>query len=307
MNLLQFQRRMAEDVTRPLTLDFGMQVKTEDGRSLCEHAAAYIKPNDRLSSFERLEIYNRQYWFRAVAAVAEDYPALHAVFGEKHFDRLVRAYLQENPSTSFTLRNLGARLPQWLREHPEISRRRHALALDVARLEWAYVEAFDGASYRPLSILDMQGLVGDSTLTLQPHLQLLDVQHPVDEWVLAVRQGGAQVTRDNSLVREQRQSLRRSRRPFYLAIHRCDDSVYYRRITREAFLLLTGLKKGRSLASAIESAFAGSGLSDAKQAARIGEYFAHASAQGWFCVNESEVVDRGLRATYSCGRRASLR
>ena len=27
-------------------------------------ASEFIKPNDRLSSFERLEIYNRQYWFR---------------------------------------------------------------------------------------------------------------------------------------------------------------------------------------------------------------------------------------------------
>jgi Putative DNA-binding domain len=83
MNLLELQRQMFEDVRRPLTSDFAMQQKTEDGRSISELAESYIKPNDRLTSFERLEIYNRQYWFRTIAAVSEDFPALAAVLGSK--------------------------------------------------------------------------------------------------------------------------------------------------------------------------------------------------------------------------------
>jgi len=34
MNLLELQRRMFEDVRRPLTSDFAMQQKTEDGQSI---------------------------------------------------------------------------------------------------------------------------------------------------------------------------------------------------------------------------------------------------------------------------------
>jgi hypothetical protein len=56
-----------------------MQDVSPDGTSVEEIAAGYIKPNDLLSSFERLEIYNRQYWFRVIGAVSEDYPALSAV------------------------------------------------------------------------------------------------------------------------------------------------------------------------------------------------------------------------------------
>src|ERR1700693_2057808 len=103
MNLLELQRRMSEDVRRPLTTDFEMQTITEEGISTAEIAASYVKPNPLLTSFERLEIYNRQYWFRVIGAVSEDFPALNAVLGEKVFDRLVLAYLRENPSTSFTL------------------------------------------------------------------------------------------------------------------------------------------------------------------------------------------------------------
>src|SRR5260370_36018041 len=118
MNLLELQRRMAEDVMRPLTADFQMQPATSDGRSTSGIAESYVKPNKLLSSFDRLEIYNRQYWFRVIGAVAEDFPALNAVLGDKIFDRLVLAYLRENRSTSFTLRNLGSKLPQWLKKHP---------------------------------------------------------------------------------------------------------------------------------------------------------------------------------------------
>jgi hypothetical protein len=95
MNLLELQRRMSFDVTRPLTADFEMQRETEDGSSVQEMLAAYVKPNDRLSSFERLEIYNRQYWFRVIGAVSEDFPALQSVMGTKMFDSMVLAYLRE--------------------------------------------------------------------------------------------------------------------------------------------------------------------------------------------------------------------
>src|ERR1700728_3123686 len=150
MNLLELQRRMAEDVRRPLTTDFEMQRMAEDGQSTEEIAASFISPNARLSSFERLEIYNRQYWFRLITVVSEDFPALNALLGPKRFDALTLAYLAESPSTSWTLRDLGSALPAFLERHPELTRRPHRLAVDVARLEWAYVEAFDGKYLDPI-------------------------------------------------------------------------------------------------------------------------------------------------------------
>ena len=86
MTLLELQRRMAEDVRRPLTSDYEMQKTTENGGSTEEIATSYIAPNPRLSSFERLEIYNRQYWFRLISAVSEDFPTLNALLGPKRFD-----------------------------------------------------------------------------------------------------------------------------------------------------------------------------------------------------------------------------
>ena len=187
MNLLELQRRMAEDVRRPLTADFEMRETANDGSSVGAIAARYISPNDRLSSFERLEIYNRQYWFRLISALSEDFPTLNAVLGPRRFDPLILAYLNENPSTSWTLRDLGAKLPNFLESHPEFAGRRHRLAVDVARLEWAYVDAFDRKHRTPLAAEEAQAIGPDSKLSLQPHLQLLELSYPVDGLVLAIK------------------------------------------------------------------------------------------------------------------------
>lgn len=295
MNLLDLQRRMAEDVMRPLTPDFKMQPSTSDGRSTHELADSYIKPNELLSSFDRLEIYNRQYWFRAIGAVAEDFPALNALMGEKAFDRLILAYLRENPSTSFTLRNLGSKLPQWLEHHPEFTPNRRQLLLDVARLEWAYVEAFDGADVAPLVASDFSDLSAESRLFLQPHLQLLDLKYPVDELVLAVhRETGPSDIMSNAATERKRvkrtrlPKMRRSAVP--LAVHRYENSVYYRRIDPEAYVLLSRLQAGAALGVALEEAFRNSTLSAMEQAAKIQEYFGHASELGWFCRQPNSLA-----------------
>jgi hypothetical protein len=274
---------------RPLGADFQMQTTTDDGRSTAAIAEGYIKPNDRLSSFDRLEIYNRQYWFRVITAVAEDFPALNAVLGSEAFDELVLAYLRENPSSSFTLRNLGSRLPEWLRDHAEFTSGYHDLAMDIARLEWAYVEAFDRAAIPPVNGADFAGFDSETKLSLQPHLQLLDLKYAVDELVLAVhRETGPSDIMSNA-ISERRPTSEAvlpdmTRQDVYLAVHRYDNSVYYRRIDREAFRLLSSLQSGSSLGSALEAAFEVGVYTVEDQAAKIQECFAHAAELGWFCI-----------------------
>ena len=133
-NLLELQRRVAAIVMQPLTSQDGMRRKTREGRSMKAEAEALIKPNQVLSSFERLEIYNRQYWFRVLSCFAEDFPGLRSIIGSGKFERLMRTYLTDCPSLSFTLRNLGSRLEAWLRSNPQWIVPRETLALDMVRL-----------------------------------------------------------------------------------------------------------------------------------------------------------------------------
>ena len=79
--LKELQSLMAGAVFRPLTAQDGMQSKWRDGRAMADVADSFIKPNDRLTSFDRLEIYNRVYWFRVLDCLYDDYPGLRAVLG----------------------------------------------------------------------------------------------------------------------------------------------------------------------------------------------------------------------------------
>ncbi len=291
MNLLELQRRMSEDVRRPLTPDYEMQTVAVDGQALEDVARSYIKPNDRLSSFERLEIYNQQYWFRVIGAVSEDFPTLNAVLGARKFDALILAYLKENPSVSWTLRDLGAKLPDFLSSHPEFAGKRTRLAVDVARLEWAYVDAFDGETLAPLSPEEAQNLGPDSKVILQPHLQLLALRYPVDDIVLAVRRDRPEADIVSSAASRRKASARIKfpavkQQQVFLAVHRFDDSVYYRQIEQGTFLLFSALRAGASLSEAVAQAAAKTELTVELQCALIQESFAHASELGWLCLAE---------------------
>ena len=123
---------------------------------------------------ERLEIYNRQYWFRILAALSEDFPGLRAIVGERRFEKLAVAYPLDCPSGSFTMRNLGSRLEAWLRARSQHIAKLEEIALDMVRLEWAEIEAFDEAARPKLTEVELPGLGPDPKFELQPYVRLLD-------------------------------------------------------------------------------------------------------------------------------------
>lgn len=221
-------------------------------------AAALVKPNDRLTAFERLEIYNRQYWFRLLDCLYEDYPGLRAVLGDTRFHKLTVAYLERHPSRSPLLRNLGDRLIDFLAEEPERTHPHEAVARDMARLEWAQVVAFDGASRSAASLAKLAGIPPERIfLRLQPCASLLDLAHPVDEVVLRLlkqdsklRSGASNAVEAMEHPRRRSIASRIPRRATWLLVHRQENSVYFKHLTRAQFAVLRALADGASLADA---------------------------------------------------------
>lgn len=292
MNLEAIQRAMATAVMQPLAADETMRQQTADGRAMTDVAASFIAPNSRLTAFERLEIYNRQYWFRVLGALAEDFPALQAVVGVAPFEKLSIAYLTEHPSRSFTLRNLGSKLAEWLAIHPKFAGRRHALAVDVARIEWAFVEAFDSAECAPLALSQIAALDGASRLALQPHLRLMALSYPADDLVLSLHSREKRQTSEAGIEHEEESAPpvtlpRLRRRPTWLAAHRVEHAVYYRRLSQEEFLMLSAFHQDGPLGEALETAFAHSRIPEVKRAARVQAWFATWAELGWICAREN--------------------
>jgi hypothetical protein len=291
-DLLDLQRAMACAIFRPLNSRWRMQSRSEDGRNLRAEAAEFIRPNDRLSSFERLEIYNRQYWFRLLDCLYDDYPGLLAVLGERKFLKFARAYLVRYPSDSFALRDLGARLEQFLREEPQWSAPREALALDMVRFEWAQIVAFDALSNPPITtdeILDTRP--GKLRLELQPYVSLLALRYAVDDFLIALKKrindgmrGEASNAVDSApkaAVRKKRVRLP-ARADIHLAVHRHDNRLYFKRLEPEAFSILSGLDRGLTLDNACLQAIASSKRKEEDWTAQIRAWFQNWSTLGWF-------------------------
>ena len=299
MSLEQIQREMAHAVMTPLTPDEEMRKETLDGHSMSRVAASFIAPNTRLSAFDRLEIYNRQYWFRVLGALAEDFPALRSVIGSRAFDAMSVAYLNAHPNRSFTLRNLGSRLSDWLIANPHFAGRRASLAVDVVRIEWAFIEAFDGAEHEPLTIEQIATLDGSSHLALQPHLQLVELEYPVDDLVLNLHKQEKRQTTEAGLQHDDQDhapaklpALRR--KPTWLAAHRVDFSVYYLRLKRGEFHTLRAISAGRPLAEAIEAGITTARVPSARRPQLVRQWFTAWAELGWICAPE---LDRLVRTT----------
>lgn len=286
--LLELQRRVAAAIMQPLTKSETMPRRRRDGVSNESEAAAFIKPNDRLSSFERLEIYNRQYWFRLYTSFEEDFPGLEAVIGRAKFEKLMREYLSECPSHSFSLRNLGFGLENWLLEHPAYLEPRRPLALDMLRLEWAHIEVFDAGEEPPLDADDLAAINENSILRMQPYLRLLELHYPVEDLLIELRSesGSSDSSSNNATVARKTRRVRRvaalEPEEIFLAVHRHQNSVYYKRMEREDYRLLKSLLSGVAIGQAIDSAFEGSDIAEDDRGHWLQQIFASWSSLGWF-------------------------
>lgn len=294
LQLKELQTLMASAVFRPLTDDNRMQPQWTDGSSTALVAERFIKPNDRLTSFDRLEIYNRVYWFRVLDCLYDDYPGLRAIVGEKRFMELATAYLTKYPSVSFTLRNLGQRLEKFLCEEPRWLAPHQELGLDMARFEWAQVVAFDDAALPAIATDEVIDTPPSKLrIGLQPYLSLLVLNYAVDRFFVAVQKREADVLRDEASntfetmphsKRPRTKLMRLPRRErIHVAVHRYDNSLFYKRLDPEAFAILQSLRRGETVEKACTNAIACSSLKKINWPARIKTWFEDWSSLGWFC------------------------
>lgn len=277
------QRLMTAALMRPLTSASRLQGRWTDGRSMRAVAASFIKPNDRLTSFERLEIYARCYWFRLLDCLYEDCPGLRAALGEKKFMRLAEAYLVKYPSRSFSLRNLPSRLEKFIRAEPRLTAPHTALAVDLARFEWAQTVAFDGPS-APLLAPERLAEANPARLRLglQPYLSLLALDYPVDDFVIAVKKDGTLRTDASNTPNAPPRAAKLRRVPLpkpgrvYVAVHRHDNMLYYKRLEPAADRILRALRAGRTVAQSVAAV---RGIAPEQ----IQNWFKNWAELGWLC------------------------
>ncbi len=261
-DLKALQRLMSSALFQPLNAADRLDATASNGMEMTKFAEQFIRPNDRLTAVERLEIYARQYWFRLWDCLYDDYPGLRALLGERKFMALCEAYLIKFQSESWTLRNLGRRLEQFISEDPSWTGPKQAMGMAVAKFEWAQTVAFDEAGKPPMEVDALLGAdPGSLKLDLQPYLTLLALDYAVDKFFLAVRKQESGMRSETSNARmdsAERAKPKRVRAPkpeqIWLAVHRHENQIYLKRLEREAFRMLAGIQQGLPLSEALEHA-----------------------------------------------------
>lgn len=226
-------------------------------REPSEEAARIAKGSSRLTPLQQLEVYREQFWWRHVGCLVDDYPTLHALLGHDAFEALCTRYLKAFPPKGFLLRDLGKNLSEHLSTEGD------RLLVDIACVEWAFVDAFDAADAPPLDPTTIAEASEDAwpgaRLTLHPSLVLLDMTFPAEE--LRMKQ------------RSREPIGRVGPSPRALAVYRRDLLLYSEPLERSAHAVLGALLRGETLAAACEHA------ADAEE--NLGGWFARWAALGW--------------------------
>lgn len=158
-----------------------------------------VNPSAQLSSAQRLAIYSRGYHLRLLECLRTMHPALQHALGPELFDEFALDFLQARPSRSYTLGQLNADFAEHLgTQKPDIGSEDEQwpdLLIDLARLERAFMEVFDGPGTEGVKPeLDPPAGNSDSgweTVTVQasPSLRLIRSGYPVGRYLQAVRAG----------------------------------------------------------------------------------------------------------------------
>ena len=115
-----------------------------------------VRASSKASAEVLLQVYRNAYSARLVEVLGNDFPALKALAGETPFEAMARAYIAAHPSRGFSVRGVGAALTRFVEETTPYSDR--PCLADMARFEWALIEAFDAADAEPIGVAAMTGL-----------------------------------------------------------------------------------------------------------------------------------------------------
>lgn len=290
--LREIQNFVWRAISRPLTGDYQMRKRWVDGGDLSKIADSFVVPSDNLSSFERLQIYNQQYWYRLLDCFDDDFPGLKSILGEKRFSNLTREYLTVHPSSCFTLRNLGEHLVSFLRNRTDLIEPEVELCLEMTSFEWARVVAFDEVAKQPIDEQFIKSAAPENLrLALQPYVTLLELNYALDVYAVAFNRHQRDQSEAGS--RKPRGKMRKSDAPWpvqekvFLVVHRHENTVYLKRVDLAGFVILSELRRGATLNESVITAVGR--LEEEKMvvenlAQDIQEWFALWMRLGWLCV-----------------------
>lgn len=138
-----------------------------------------LRDGPTLNATMGLAIYHNAYRARLLETLRGDYSAVHGWLGDDEFDNLMLAYLRNHPPQHYSLRWLGAGLPNFIEQH--LLTEQSAPLSELARLEWAFTLAFDAPDAQPTRLEQIASTSPEQwpslTFSAHPSLQCLPCRY----------------------------------------------------------------------------------------------------------------------------------
>ncbi len=248
-----------------------------------------------LTAAERLAIYANAYHTRLLECLGEVFPMMKRTLGDEAFDGFGFGYLQDYPPRSYTLNELGKRFPAYLEDtrpaadgpEPDPSGIGSSaeevddwpeFLIELARLEWAIYEVFDGLGVEGQPLFNADELLNlsperwpEAQLEPVPCLQLLATRFPVNDYYTRLRQ-----------VKENESVPLPSASESFVALSRRDFVVRRYNLSGTEFELLRAIQQGLPVGRAIEYAAQASSDSIDQLASNLKLWFRNWTAEGFF-------------------------
>jgi Putative DNA-binding domain len=273
----RIQRWMQAVITHPGGAFHG--VTSADARQEIDVPADEVErviPRSRaLPALERLQIYAGAYFARLLECLRDEFPVLRRAVGEDLFDDFAFDYLQRHPSRSYTLTRLGAHFARFLDETRPPGESWADLLVDLAALEWAVGEVFDGPGVEGQALLDADRLLAvplelwpEARLVPVPCLRTLALRYPLRPYYIARR--------------DDLEAPFPERSDSFLALTRRGYVVRLHDLSRVQFVLLNALRDGRPLGEAIGLVAEQAGPDLDRLAADLRDWFRDWATAGFF-------------------------
>ena len=222
--------------------------------SIKEESRPYITSTPALKAYERMEIYNQQYWYRLLTIMQEEFPVLRHLMGIEAFNSLVEKYLGEFPSESHFLSELHDKFIPFIETYFDFEA--DTMLLEAAKYDSALSNSFEAKEQNPLdpqTLSENEQLnLSDSTLTLQDHSYIFELNYDFQTYRDLVEDDEEEVIFPNLETKKH-----------HVLIYRENNVVVQEAITSTQFKLLELFKNGSSINDALselESEFSESDL-----------------------------------------------
>ncbi|MEX0977329.1 MAG: DNA-binding domain-containing protein [Pirellulales bacterium] len=280
-DLLRIQRWMQAAIMHPGGIIGG--VASPQAREHLDVSLADIEQvltrSHSMSAVDRLEVYGNAYYARLIECLREEFPVLRRALGAEAFDAFAVGYLENYPSQTYTLIQLGSNFPRYLAESTPRDEEMPAhwvdFVVDLAQFELAVGEIFDGPGSEGQPLLDVQQLltlpqsrIVEVRLECVPCLRLIHLRCPVHRYYDAVR-GENEATPPGP-------------EETHLALIRRRFVVHHHELSKTGYELLIRLAHGESLGMSLDGVMTDGKLSSVAIAPNLRAWFLEWSAAGFF-------------------------